>query len=267
MNVKKAVLPSLAVLVLMGCDAATDAVSDSISDSIVEAVSPDPVTEASDLLIENDPAVCANEYALQAALEAAWPQFVAGSDYKTYLDSGGQPVRVDTISATAIDPHIHEVTCSSKLHGMRMKFDGEDEETSSGFRFKLRPALDNGSKGIIAIARSNNLLLVHARWGKEQLRVQQELQSTSSDFPDDCSFVIRGQQMGGPKCRTVETEEGTQLVSNDAGTVILRPNLLSDDNWTVSWEPRDKSIERSTTSTDECIKSEITTTNGKFAFC
>lgn len=163
MNVKKAVLPSLAVFVLMGCDGATDAVSDSISDSIADTVAPDPAARISSLLLNNDPSACAEDEAIQTALGAA------NRNYLPYVQDGGEKVRVDTISATAIKRDIHEITCSSMIH---YKSRWHDTERQIGFVFKLRPALGKGSGGIIAevpfIGLSNGAVESHMAWWRNE---------------------------------------------------------------------------------------------------
>lgn len=133
---------SVAALGLAGCDSTSDAVSDTISDAIVDTESADPARDVASLLERDDPAACANQTAIDTALAAA------NRDYTSYLENGGQRLGVDTISATAVDKDIHEITCSSVIH-YRMT---SDKEFSLPFRFKLRPMLGDGPRNFVAEA-------------------------------------------------------------------------------------------------------------------
>lgn len=142
MNRGSVIFLSAAALGLASCDSASDAVSDTISDAIVDTVTADPASDVASLLEKNDPAVCANQTAIDTALGAA------NRDYASYLESGGQRLAVDTISATAVDKDIHEVMCSSVIH-YRMS---DDTEFSRRFDFKLRPMLGSSSPNFVAEA-------------------------------------------------------------------------------------------------------------------
>ena len=142
MNRNLTIILSAAALGLASCDSATDAVSDTISDAIADSVSIDPVRDVASLLEKNDPAACANPTAIDTALAATH------RDYTSYIQNGGKRLGVDTISATAVDKDIHEITCSSMIH-YRMT---NDKEFSLPFRFKLRPMLGNGSPNFVAEA-------------------------------------------------------------------------------------------------------------------
>ena len=186
--------------------------------------------------------------------------------YTAYLQDGGERVYVDTISATAVKKDIHEISCSLMIHYKRTDMSGEDKPSSGKFYYKLRPTLDSGPNNFIAIAKFSPALIVHVRWGKEQQEIQREIESTSTDYPDDCQFTLQGQHVGGQKCRMITTEEGTVLASNEIGTAILKSRFLgSGKTWLAYWKRRGGEAEGlgivKYDDGDECIKNEI------FSFC
>lgn len=175
MNIKRAALPSLAVLVLMGCDAATDAVSDSVSDSIADTVAPDPAKRVSSLLMDNDPSACAEDEAIQTALGAA------NRDYLPYLQNGGEKVRVDTISATEIKKDIHEITCSSVIH-YRLT---NEKGLSNPFKFKLRPMVGGEGASFVAEVPSvrmvSTAIWLHMSWWENEQKAASAADEPTAD--------------------------------------------------------------------------------------
>lgn len=263
---------SAAALGLASCDSASDAVSDTISDAIVDTVSVDPARDVTSLLERNDPAACANQTAIDTAFAAA------NRDYTSYLENGGQRLGVDTISATAIDKDIHEITCSSMIH-YRMT---SDKEFSVPFRFKLRPMLGEGPRNFVAEAFGGReawaAVMWHMAWWKNQSGRQVSktnaattatLASPSADaasadseeYPDDCLIVIRGEQKGGRKCLADSNGRNTFYLNNESGQVQYNPELPDKKIWQASWIPKEGEYEDlgSLRPVGKCLKNEVAT--------
>lgn len=272
---------SVAVLGLASCDRASDAVSDTISDAIVDTVSVDPTRDVATLLERNDPAACANQTAIDTALA------VAHRDYTSYIENGGQRLRVDTVSATAVDKDIHEITCSSMIH-YRMT---NDDEFSLPFRFKLRPMLGNGPRNFVAEAFGGReawaAVMWHMAWWKNQPSGQasettaaaeigngtsrQESSSSTEEmqisrtndggYRDDCLIVIRGKQQGGRKCQADSNGRSTFYLTNEAGVLEYYPDESSKKIWSASWKPEGGNFEDigSLEAEGKCLRNVIAT--------
>lgn len=285
MNIRKTALPSLAMLVLMGCDAATDAVSDTIAD----AVATDPAERISSLLMDNDPSVCAEDTAIQTALSTA------NGDYSSYLQNGGDKIRVDAISATEIKKDIHEITCSSTIHYKPT----DNQELSQSFRYKLRPNLGEG-RGFVAevpyrsawlaigmhmdrgkaLERLKEALANHTNRGgegdNEQSQVVMtklpfakdapdesisETQGSNDKYSEDCLILIRGNQKGGRKCQAESDGRTTFYFTNEAGYVQFSPDDSSMKIWSATWHPDGDDPEAlgSLRPVGDCLKNDIAT--------
>lgn len=285
MNMKKAALPSLAVLLLMGCDAATDAVSDTLAD----AVATDPAKRISSLLRNNDPSVCAEKAAIQTALGAA------NSDYSSYLQNGGDELRVDATSATEIKKDIHEITCSSTIHYKPL----DNQELSQTFRFKLRPNLGE-SGGFVAevLTRSAwRAIGMHMDRGKSLRELKETLaghtnragegdneqsqvimtklpfandapdekasasHNSNEEYSEDCLILIRGTQRGGRKCQADSNGRNTFYFINEDGYVQFSPDDPSKKIWTATWYPEGSDSEElgSLRAVGDCLKNDIAT--------
>lgn len=266
------ILVSVAVLGLASCDSAIDAASDTISEAIVDTVSADPSGEVASLLEKNDPAACANPTAIDTALAAAH------RDYASYVKNGGQRLRMDTISATAVDNDIHEITCSSMIHYQMTN----DKEFSVPFRFKLRPMLGDGPRNFVAEAFGGRqawaAVMWHMAWWKNQSarQVSETTAATTAapdspsadtasadgeEYPDDCLIVIRGKQKGGRKCLADSNGRNTFYLNNESGQVQYNPELPDKKVWQASWIPKEGEYEDlgSLRPVGKCLKSEIAT--------
>ena len=100
------------------------------------------------MLVNNDPEACAAKDAINTALGAANQQ------YADYVKRGGEPLTVDTISATEIKKDIHEITCSAIAH---YRMGGVSQLQSQPFEYKLRPTIDSSSSFVAEIPDTHQI--------------------------------------------------------------------------------------------------------------
>jgi hypothetical protein len=133
----------------------------------------------SDLLLADDPKVCAESDVVRIAFNAA------DSRYSNAIASKMPPIRVDTVSATAINKDIHEVTCSANAYA-KSRF-GVNEFIFP-IIYRVRPSLDKGGtfvSEILGAPLTKNRITEHLNWWAVQSAPQSSSEEISLDGQDE----------------------------------------------------------------------------------
>ena len=165
-----AMLFTSVTLILTGCKSETDR---------------SPIVNVASLLSHDDPKACAADTVIQTALRAA------NRDYGSFIERGGEAVKVTTISATHINKDIHEVTCNAV---MNYKMGGEGSIWQVPIAYKISPALDTEDSFVVAMLNPNPMkiaLMSHMASVKIQEQTKNSL-APDSDDPDVDSTVAMG---------------------------------------------------------------------------
>lgn len=101
------------------------------------------------MLRANDPKVCANESVQQTVLATI------DERYNDYIDKGGEPLKLNYLSASGVNEAIHEVSCSAALSFEQtlidLMADNAPEAKRTPLEFSVKPSLDDDSAFVVSV--------------------------------------------------------------------------------------------------------------------
>jgi len=109
---------------------------------------------AKDLLLENDPRVCASSDVQRAVLSS----FAAG--YQDLIAGGGAPLAFEAVNSSGINKDIHEISCSAVVHFPAMEMDivGAVPEMKVSVDYTIRPSLGKDGEFVVNATSQDRFL-------------------------------------------------------------------------------------------------------------
>lgn len=194
------------------------------------------LNDAFEMIMKNDPKICANKVIIDSAI------MLADSNYKKFLEDGGDRLTVDTITVTDIDEKINRIACSSTV-----RQHNNNITKSIPLAYRLSPMLDSNDVAV-EINRNKHLSELvsdHIRQWYERSRNQQGAEesvegsanqlSSNDDGTKPCLLFINGKKMGGDRCKGGQDVNGEYYLTNERGTVRYAPFTENKKYWDGLW--------------------------------